>query len=120
MKESRELLPPKGGAIFRFFEIPAARPGATEEELRKEAAQQFAAAGASACQVDTSRHPMMHSTPSLDCVILLRGEVTLILDEEEVKLQPFDVVVQRGANHYWVNTSPEPALFAAVLFDAKP
>jgi quercetin dioxygenase-like cupin family protein len=53
-------------------------------------------------------------------VILLSGRVTLLLDQGEVELKPFDVVVQRGTNHGWVNRGTEPALFAAVLIDAKP
>lgn len=118
-QSSPMLLPGAGGTIFRFFEIPAANKGATEEELRVEARKQFAAAGASECQVDTSRHPMMHATPTIDYVVLLKGRATLILDDGEVHLKPFDVVVQRGTNHYWVNSSSEPALFAAVLLDAK-
>jgi len=34
-------------------------------------------------------------------------------------LKPFDVVVQRGTNHAWVNKGPEPALFISVLIDAE-
>ena len=51
--------------------------------------------------------------------ILLKGDVTLVLDEEEVDLKPFDVVVQRGTNHAWVNNGKEPALLIAVLIDSK-
>jgi len=49
----------------------------------------------------------------------LKGDVTLILDEEEVDLKPFDVVVQRGTNHAWVNNGNEPALLIAVLVDSN-
>jgi len=62
----------------------------------------------------------MHTTRTVDYVILLSGRVTLLLDKGEVELKPFDVVVQRGTNHGWVNRGTEPALFAAVLIDAKP
>ena len=48
----------------------------------------------------------------------MKGDVTLILDEEEVDLKPFDVVVQRGTNHAWVNNGNEPALLIAVLIDS--
>jgi quercetin dioxygenase-like cupin family protein len=41
-----------------------------------------------------------------------------MLDEEEVDLKPFDVVVQRGTNHAWVNNGNEPALLIAVLIDS--
>src|ERR1700730_2661324 len=37
-----------------------------------------------------------------------------------VHMKPFDVVIQRGTNHAWVNKGKEPALLVAVLVDAKP
>jgi hypothetical protein len=43
-----------------------------------------------------------------------------MLDEGEVHLKPFDVVIQRGTNHAWVNRGTEPAILAAVLIDAEP
>ena len=61
----------------------------------------------------------MHKTETVDYIILLKGEVTLILDEEEVALKPFDVVVQRGTNHAWANYGNEPALLIAVLIDSN-
>ena len=75
--------------------------------------------GAAHHRVDTSRHPAMHKTETVDYIILLKGEVTLILDEEEVALKPFDVVVQRGTNHAWANNGSEPALLIAVLIDSN-
>ena len=60
----------------------------------------------------------MHKTKTIDYIILLKGDVTLLLDNEEVDLKPFDVVVQRGTNHAWVNNGNEPALFIAVLIDS--
>ena len=113
------LEPPRSSTIFRLFEIPAQPEGLTPAEARRRAAQEFAQAGAAHCQVDTSRHPMMHRTTTIDYVVLLRGRVTLLLDETEVDLQPFDAVVQRGTNHYWVNRNPEPALLLGVLLDAQ-
>jgi NAD(P)H-dependent flavin oxidoreductase YrpB (nitropropane dioxygenase family) len=40
-------------------------------------------------------------------------------DAGEVALSPFDVVVQRGTNHYWLNHGAEPALLRRVLVDAR-
>jgi hypothetical protein len=112
------LEPPAGGTIFRFFEVPPQQPGLTAEEAERDAAATFAAAGAGHCRVNTRRHPMMHTTSTIDYVVVLRGRVTLLLDEAEVPLSPFDVVVQRGTNHYWLNPGPEPALLMGVL-DAR-
>ena len=61
----------------------------------------------------------MHKTKTIDYIILLKGDVTLLLDEDEVRLKPFDVVVQRGTNHAWVNNGDEPALLIAVLIDSE-
>ena len=74
--------------------------------------------GASHERVDTTRHPAMHKTKTIDYIILLNGDVTLLLDENEVRLKPFNVVVQRGTNHAWVNNGSEPALLIAVLIDS--
>jgi quercetin dioxygenase-like cupin family protein len=60
----------------------------------------------------------MHKTNTIDYIILLKGDVTLLLDEDEVDLKPFDVVVQRGTNHAWVNNGTDTALFIAVLIDS--
>jgi quercetin dioxygenase-like cupin family protein len=61
----------------------------------------------------------MHKTNTIDYIILLKGDVTLLLDEDEVNLKPHDVVVQRGTNHAWVNNGEEPALLIAVLIDSE-
>jgi hypothetical protein len=111
------LEPPPGGVCFRFFEIPPQDPAAPT--AAGAAAAEFAAAGAAHCRVDTRRHPMMHTTATVDCVVLLRGRVTLLLDEGTVDLEPFDAVVQRGTNHYWINRGPEPVLLVGVLVDAR-
>jgi hypothetical protein len=62
---------------------------------------------------------MMHTTSTIDYVVVLRGRVTLLLDQAEVALCPFDVVVQRGTNHYWLNPGSDPALLMGVLLDAR-
>ena len=113
------LEPPPAGTIFRFFEIPPQDQSLSDEQAEKVAAEAFAAAGATHCRVDTRRNPMMHTTSSIDYVVLLKGRVTLLLDEGQVELSPFDVVVQRGTNHYWLNYGAEPALLMGALLDAR-
>jgi mannose-6-phosphate isomerase-like protein (cupin superfamily) len=112
------LEPRPAGTIFRYALIPPENPNVSPKEREAEIARMFAQMGAEHCRPDTSRHPGMHKTRTVDYVILLSGEVTLLLDEGEVDLKPFDVVVQRGTNHAWVNKGTEPALIAAVLVDA--
>jgi uncharacterized cupin superfamily protein len=51
---------------------------------------------------------------------VLEGEITLVLDKQEVHLKAGDTVVQRGTNHAWSNRSEQPAVLAFVLIDAEP
>ena len=113
------LSPPNNGTKFRYFAIGPTPEGIPLEKLEEATARAFELMGAAHERVDTSRHPAMHKTKTIDYIILLEGDVTLLLDDDEVKLQPFDVVVQRGTNHAWINNGSEPALFIAVLIDAN-
>ncbi len=113
------LSPSGGGTKFRYFQINPLPEGVPEDTLQEIAADAFEKVGAAHHRVDTSKHPAMHKTDTIDYIILLKGDVTLILDDEEVDLKPFDVVVQRGTNHAWVNNGTKPALLIAVLIDSN-
>ena len=116
------LPPPKGGTMFRFFQIAPEKneAGLTKEERDKRMARMFEAANAGHARKSMGRHPSMHRTDSVDYIVLLKGEVTALLDIGEVEMKPFDVLIQRGTNHGWVNHGEEPALLMAVLVDAEP
>jgi hypothetical protein len=114
--EPIRLEPPAQGTVLRFFQVaPASAQNSAEAESLAAAA--FAAMGASHVRVNTARHPGMHLSHTLDYVVVLKGELKLLLDEGEVLLKPYDVVIQRATNHAWVNLTDEPALCAAVLID---
>ena len=113
------LAPPVGGTKFRYFQINPTPEGVPADLIEAATAAAFEKMGAAHHRVDTTRHPAMHKTKTIDYIILLKGDVTLLLDEEEVDLKPFDVVVQRGTNHAWVNNGSETALFIAVLIDSN-
>ena len=116
------LNPPKNGSVFRFFQIPPddTGEGKTAEEVQAAADATFAAMGAAHNRDPNARHPNMHKTDSVDYIILLEGEVTMILDEGEVDMKPFDVVVQRGTNHAWSNRGDRVAVLVGILIDAEP
>jgi quercetin dioxygenase-like cupin family protein len=71
-------------------------------------------------EIDTSKSPKMHATDTMDYVVLLSGEITLLVDDGEVTLKPFDIVIQRGVNHGWVNRGTETAILVAAVLDAEP
>jgi quercetin dioxygenase-like cupin family protein len=62
----------------------------------------------------------MHRTETVDYGVVLRGELTLVLDDgSETPLRQGDVVVQRGTDHAWVNPTDEPAQMVFVLVDGR-
>ena len=113
------LLPPLGGNRILFFKVAPEESSLTAEQQERRAAAAFAAYMAEDARPDTRLSPWMHKTSTIDYVIVLAGEVSLKLDDGETALKPFDVVVQRGTNHAWVNHGSEPCLMAAILNDAK-
>ena len=113
------LSPAKGGTKIRYFQINPIPEGVPQEVIEASTAAAFEKMGAAHHRVDTSRNAAMHETDTIDYIILLKGDVTLILDEEEIKVNPHDIVVQRGTNHAWVNNGTEPALLIAVLIDSS-
>lgn len=115
------LTPPQNGSVFRYFQIPPddRDPNKTPEPLQADADASFKAMGAGHNREPNARHPNMHKTDSVDYIILLEGEVTLILDEGEVDMNPLDVVVQRGTNHAWSNRRDKIAVLAGILIDAQ-
>ena len=82
--------------------------------------QQFREVLAGLAAKTLTRMPSLNGRTEKACKLVLQGDVTLVLDQDEVRLKPFDVVVQRGTNHAWRNNGNEPALLAAVLIDALP
>ena len=113
-----KLEPPERGTIFRFFRVDPEDPAVDAEALERRAANAFGSIGAAHCRPSTERHAYMHETRTVDYIIVLEGRVTLLLDDDEVDLEPHDVVIQRGTNHAWINRGTEPALLAAILIDA--
>jgi hypothetical protein len=66
-------------------------------------------------------HPGMHTTPTIDYVVLLSGELWLELDADEARRHaPGDVVVQNGTRHAWRNRGTEPAAILSVMIGARP
>jgi len=98
------LPPPPQGSRMRFVDIPPD----TDEFLAHGAAQMkdaFSQIGdEKASTVEAaSPHPLMHRTESIDYGVVIEGEMTLLLDDAEVRLVPGSVVIQRGTNHAWAN-----------------
>jgi quercetin dioxygenase-like cupin family protein len=83
-----QLEPQPGGSAFRLVTY---KPGA---------------------QVD------IHATETLDYIVVLSGELTLILPDKQLTLGPGDTLVQQATPHGWANRSAEACVMAAVLLSA--
>jgi hypothetical protein len=115
-----QLHPTPNGSIIRFVDIP---PDSVQENISAaEIAAGFSqinAASAATSQNSDAPHKLMHRTETIDYGILISGELWLIVDEGETKLNVGDVVIQRGTNHAWANRSNEVARMVFILLDGK-
>ena len=100
------LEPPPGGSVCRVMTFPPddvykGKVGA------KEVQAYFAAMGSPGASTYSAKapHPYMQKTRTLDFALVIEGEITLVLDLEEVQLKAGDTVVLRGVNHAWSNRS---------------
>ena len=108
-----------GGSVCRVVTFPP-DAGFKSKVGAREVQAYFAAMGspdASTYSVHAP-HPYMQKTRTLDFCLILEGEITLILDTEEVHLKAGDTVVQRGTNHAWSNRSNQPCVIAFSSHDA--
>ena len=64
--------------------------------------------------------PRHHRTNSIDYAVVISGSMEMELDNETVRLNAGDVLVQRGTMHNWVNNGAEPCVIAFVLVGGRP
>jgi mannose-6-phosphate isomerase-like protein (cupin superfamily) len=113
------LEPPAGGTVVRIIEF-----GPEGEWLTKIDANDtkvaWGALGTDTASTNKSgkaKHPFMHRTQSVDYALVLEGEITLVLDKEDVLMKTGDFLVERGTNHAWANRSGKPCRMLFVLID---
>jgi len=116
--DHRGVAPPVGGTIIRIIDIPP--EAADPQERKRQAAATFGKLFADADhRPDDHRHPGMHVTASVDYAVILEGERTAILDNDETILRAGDVLIQRGTNHAWANRSGRIVRVLFVLIDGR-
>jgi mannose-6-phosphate isomerase-like protein (cupin superfamily) len=112
------LEPPPQGSVCRIVTFPPdavfrGKIGGREVEAY------FHAMGSPQASTYSAKapHPYMQKTRTLDFCLVLEGEITLVLDTEEVHLTAGDTVIQRGTNHAWSNRSNAPCVIAISSHD---
>jgi hypothetical protein len=116
----RSIVPAYGGTQFMIVSFPPDTvmqsadfdPGAAVAENLAHAP------GLAECFERDS--PGMHTTATVDYGIVLRGEITLELDDGRVEhLQEHDVVIQNATRHAWRNPGKDSALMAFVMVGVR-
>jgi mannose-6-phosphate isomerase-like protein (cupin superfamily) len=109
--------PGPNGTIFRVVEIP---PESTTSAIDAKAAFEHLGSENKPRAEDSAKHQSMHKTNSIDYLVVLLGEMSMVMEDGEVLLKTGDCIVQRGTNHAWVNKSGKPCVLAAILIDGVP
>lgn len=116
---SRPFFPDEGGYRFVVSTIP---PGTVRSPARKDAKALMAEMEQKLPGLlsASEREPGMHTSHTLDFVVVLAGEVTLELDDgASVELAANDIVVQIGARHRWTNRGTDRAVMLSAMIGAK-
>ncbi len=111
-----KLEPSTKGSILRIVEFP---PDSAWRDSA-DALKAFKSIGAGHAKDQSASDPMMHTTATVDYIIVLQGEIYAIMDTEETLLKTGDILIQRGTNHSWSVRGTDPCIVAAILIGAKP
>jgi mannose-6-phosphate isomerase-like protein (cupin superfamily) len=112
--------PPRDGSRFMINTIPPGElvPPPDLDEAAALAELERLMPGAMAAMEPAA--PGMHTTDSIDYVLVVTGEVTLELDDgEQTVLRAGDVVVQNGTRHAWRNHGTGPCTIVGVAIGAE-
>jgi mannose-6-phosphate isomerase-like protein (cupin superfamily) len=126
MLQKTKAFPAPGGTNFRLISYPPKRPpswtppaGVTFESAMKELGEKVPGM---ADHFDRSSPEArgMHTTDTVDYGVVVRGEMTLELDDGKIiHLRQGDCIVQNGTRHRWRNAGSEPCLMAFVSVGGK-
>ncbi|HEX4108312.1 MAG TPA: cupin domain-containing protein [Solirubrobacteraceae bacterium] len=121
----RPFFPGPGGTRFGVFSLPpeprdAPPAGPPDEESLQRTVAEAEELLPGMLSVFEPDHPGMHTTPTIDYDIVIKGTLTLELDDGvEVELPPGTAIVQNGTRHAWHNYGAETAIMAYVIVDAR-
>jgi quercetin dioxygenase-like cupin family protein len=116
----RTIEPPPGGSVFRVATFPP-ESSYMDRVGREEVHRFFESSGSPGASAYTENgpHPYLQKTTTLDFCMVLEGEITLVLETQEVTLGQGDVVIQRGTSHAWSNRSDKPCTIVFSQHDGK-
>ena len=111
--------PPRDGSRFMINIIPPGEPVPPPDLDTATALDELERQMPGAMATMEPDAPGMHTTDSIDYVLVVSGEVTLELDDgEQTALRAGDVVIQNGTRHAWRNHGTEPCTIVGVAIGA--
>jgi quercetin dioxygenase-like cupin family protein len=110
---------PASTVIWRTFDLPADNAGAEDMGGGR---FRFPTEGADFVFSDfpPGAGSPMHTTDTLDFLVVVSGEIVFITETGETRLRAGDVLVDRGAYHGWRNDGDQPCRIVNVLCPARP
>lgn len=112
----RKRLPKKGETVFVIVSFPPDEVFASPQFDPSRAASEQRLVTPDLADLFEPGGGGMHTTPTVDYVVVLDGEIWLDLGQDEpVHLRRGDTVVQNATRHAWRNFGTKPATLAVVM-----
>jgi hypothetical protein len=116
----RRQLPEPGGTCFLIIRFPPDSVFADPSFDAAAATAERRIAFPGVSELLEPDNPGMHTTDSVDYLMVLDGDLWLELDDGQLtKLETGDTVVQNGTRHAWRNLSEKPSTVAVVQVGAN-
>jgi mannose-6-phosphate isomerase-like protein (cupin superfamily) len=118
-RRAEAWFPPRDGSRFMINIIPPGEPILPPDLDMAAALANMERQMPGAAALMEPDAPGMHTTDSVDYVLVVSGEVTLELDDgEQTVLRAGDVVIQNGTRHAWRNHGTETCTIVGVAIGA--
>ena len=118
--QPKDWFPPPGGFRFALVTLPPdTKTGSADLDLGAALAE-FREKLPGLAEVMEPDSPGMHTTNTVDVVLIVSGQATLDLGEGPgLTLNAGDCVVQHGTRHAWRNLTSQPCTMASAIFGAR-
>lgn len=116
----RTMTPKNGGTTFRVDILPPDETwqGKVSEHDLRNFFKAMGSPEASAWHAD-AQHPYLQHTATFDYCVVLEGELTLVLDDQEVAFKAGEVALLKGVRHAWSNRSNARAVIAISTHEGR-
>ncbi|MET0380056.1 MAG: cupin domain-containing protein [Spongiibacteraceae bacterium] len=104
------IMPPPGGSTCVVCEFPPLSSLEAMTPQQRNAAQKLTFGNSG-----DEQSLQLHATPTLDYLVMLSGELTLLLEAGETTLRTGDILIDCGVKHGWENRGHVPAICLSVM-----